>query len=53
MKSIIYYVIIYRRDRRLNIAIFFSARRRFTVDFDREETNIINTEKNKHQIEQH
>ncbi len=32
--------------------VFFSTRRRFIVDVDREKTNIVNAEKNKHQIEQ-
>jgi ABC-type transport system involved in cytochrome bd biosynthesis fused ATPase/permease subunit len=33
--------------------VFFSARRRLIVDVDREETNIVDAERDKHQIEQH
>ncbi len=35
----------------LTLLFFFSARRCFIVDVVREVTNIINVEKNKHQIE--
>jgi hypothetical protein len=32
---------------------FFSARRRFIINLDREKINIVDAERNKHQIEQH